>query len=85
MNDPVEPAPEVPAPAPSEFLPSRELGSEDYPEERVHQSALKWLGCVAIAAIAGVVVLAFSEHSMVASSLVAVATAAVAGMAAIFK
>lgn len=85
MNGPGEPDPEASAPAPSESLPLHELRSKAYPKGGVHRSALRWLGCVAISAIAGAVVLAFCGQSMAASSLVAVATAAVAGMVAIFK
>lgn len=52
---------------------------------RFHKHAITWLGLVAIAAIAGVVVMTLCGHGTTASSLVAVATAAVAGMAAVFK
>ncbi len=69
-------------------LSERDLGQTSGLDDRsfrFYQYAIKWLGMVAIAAIAGVVVMALCNQGMVASSLVAVATAAVAGMAAVFK
>ena len=54
-------------------------------EYRFYRSTIRWLGSVAIAAVAGVVVMGLCGHATAASSLVAVATAAVAGMAAVFK
>ena len=60
----------------------------DFREETVrnHGRALAWLGGTAIAAILGVIVMSiWGCDGVAANSLVAVATAAVAGMAAIFK
>lgn len=54
-------------------------------EYRFYRSTIRWLGSVAIASVLGVVVMGLCGHATTASSLVAVATAAVAGMAAVFK
>lgn len=54
-------------------------------EYRLFRHAVSWLGWATIASVTGVVVMGICGHAMIATSLVAVATAAVAGMASLLK